>query len=378
MTAMTTQPTSDTTIFSEFDAKYCYVATVQTPEFVAGAAVTYTEHTYNPVTRGGYTADLLGVAAKPRVSIPSAVSPGSSFVLLVMFYNEADTTEGFVAAGKTHWNNANGFYIASKTNINTLEINGGGSGYPTISAPNIGAIGTLHVLAVEFSGTIANLSLNGATLGTVTGLEAAGAWPSGIAFGNYAGTADGTTTSRSIIMGAVLGSKGSKTLNQLTANPWLIFDDGASSGASAQITATADDTTASFNASVSPLAQIAATTADATFSGGASTGSASAQISATTDDAVFSGTATGDTSSGTITTPALKNNTGTVLASLSGWTVNVYNASTGALVVQKTGLSTNAFGVLTITDALIVAGTSYTYEPVHVTYGRRLPLAAAA
>lgn len=73
-----------------------------------------------------------------------------------------------------------------------------------------------------------------------------------------------------------------------------------------------------------------------------------------------------------ITTPPLKNNTGTVLASISGWTVNVYNASTGALVVQKTGLSTDSSGVISFTDAAITGGT-YSYEPVHATYGRRLP-----
>lgn len=79
----------------------------------------------------------------------------------------------------------------------------------------------------------------------------------------------------------------------------------------------------------------------------------------------------------TITTPPLRNNTGTLLASIGGWTVNVYNTSTGALVLQKTGLSTSAGGVLTITDAALSAG-SYAYEPVHATYGRRLPIGAAA
>jgi len=82
--------------------------------------------------------------------------------------------------------------------------------------------------------------------------------------------------------------------------------------------------------------------------------------------------------SGTITTPALKNDSGTVLASLSGWTVNVYHATTGERIVQKTGLTTSAGGVLTITDALIVAGTTYAYEPVHATYGRRSPTGVAA
>ena len=81
---------------------------------------------------------------------------------------------------------------------------------------------------------------------------------------------------------------------------------------------------------------------------------------------------------GSISTPPIKNNTGTLLANVSGWTVNVYNVSTGAFVVQKTGLATDASGVLTITDSAIVAATTYSYEPVHATYGRRLPTAVAA
>ena len=114
-------------------------------------------------------------------------------------------------------------------------------------------------------------------------------------------------------------------------------------------------------------------TGSGTTNGSASGTPSSASLSA--PSATGTGTTAGN---GTITTPSLKNNTGTVLASISGWTVNVYNASTGALVVQKTGLATNASGILTITDAAIVSGTSYTYEPVHATYGRRLPTGTAS
>jgi chitodextrinase len=62
---------------------------------------------------------------------------------------------------------------------------------------------------------------------------------------------------------------------------------------------------------------------------------------------------------GTLTTPALKNNTGTVLANEVGAKAHVYNVTTGALVVAKTGQSTSAGGVMTVTDAAIVAGTEY-------------------
>lgn len=60
----------------------------------------------------------------------------------------------------------------------------------------------------------------------------------------------------------------------------------------------------------------------------------------------------------TLATPPLKNNTGTLLANESGATVYVY-AIGGGHVVTKTGQTTDASGVMTITDAAISAGTQY-------------------
>lgn len=80
----------------------------------------------------------------------------------------------------------------------------------------------------------------------------------------------------------------------------------------------------------------------------------------------------------TLSTPPLKNNTGTLLANLSGITVNVYNATSGVLVVQKTGLSSSAAGVVTFSDGALVAGSTYAYEVVTPANGRRLPTGTAA
>ena len=60
-----------------------------------------------------------------------------------------------------------------------------------------------------------------------------------------------------------------------------------------------------------------------------------------------------------IVTEPLKNNTGTVLASETGIEVCVYNQSTGVLVVKLTGQSTDASGVMTLTDNALVTGTAY-------------------
>ena len=102
---------------------------------------------------------------------------------------------------------------------------------------------------------------------------------------------------------------------------------------------------------------ITSTAANATFSGSAHV-SPRASFAATTTAAVASTAATG-ASQGTITTPALKNNTGTVLANETGATVYVYAPDTGVLVVKKTGQTTNESGVLVVTDASISSGTQY-------------------
>lgn len=62
---------------------------------------------------------------------------------------------------------------------------------------------------------------------------------------------------------------------------------------------------------------------------------------------------------GTITLSGLKNNTGTQLTSQSGYTVDVYNLTTGALVVRKAGLTTTDQAALVVTDEALVAGTEY-------------------
>ena len=148
----------------------------------------------------------------------------------------------------------------------------------------------------------------------------------------------------------------------------LVITDGAggedyfypeSAGSSATLTATTATPAFSGSAQVAPLTSITVTTASPTFSGGASSGLAEATVTATTASPAFSGSATGDVSQGTLTLPVLKNNTGTILANETGATVHVYAVSTGNKIVTKTGQTTNGSGVMSVTDALIVAATQY-------------------
>lgn len=123
-----------------------------------------------------------------------------------------------------------------------------------------------------------------------------------------------------------------------------------------------------------------ATLDDVSASGTLSVGSSIVSGTATLDDITASGTVSSSPASGTITSPVLKNNTGTVLASVTGIVANVYNATTGALVVRKTGLSSNGSGIVTITDVLLTAGVTYAYELdlSATSQGRRLPTGVAA
>ena len=117
---------------------------------------------------------------------------------------------------------------------------------------------------------------------------------------------------------------------------------------------------------------------DLGVSGGMSTGASDLSGGATLGDLSASGTL--GTPPGVITTPVLKNNAGTILASVSGIVANIYHPTTGVLIVRKTDLSSNGSGIVTITDALLASGTTYAYELdlSATTQGRRLPTGVAA
>lgn len=121
-----------------------------------------------------------------------------------------------------------------------------------------------------------------------------------------------------------------------------------------------------------------ATLDDMTASGSITSIASSLSGSVTLDDMTASGSM--GAAPGVITSPILKNNTGTILASVTGIVANVYHPTTGALIVRKTGLTSSAGGIVTITDALLAAGTTYAYELdlSATTQGRRLPTGVAA
>jgi hypothetical protein len=152
--------------------------------------------------------------------LPSAVSPGSNFLAVVCFQTITDTTSGILMAGKTFWSNTNGFMFDSKTNTDTLEINGGdGSTFPALSVPTVGkADGLIKTLVIQYRGTKADVFMNGRAYGTVT-IAAAGTWPSGLGIGDYSAS-NSQNADRKFYFGGVI-----KTGDPLSisANPWQIF-----------------------------------------------------------------------------------------------------------------------------------------------------------
>lgn len=175
-------------------------------------------------------------------------------------------------------------------------------------------------------------------------------------------------------------------LYQSAGGAFVIGTSGASGGGSpdatangATLTATATLVPGTATGTGDAVATGATLIATSSLIAGAATGTSqgtAAGATLTGISSLIAGTATAD-NSGTIASPVLKNNTGTILANEVGVIVNVYNATTGALVVQKTGQTSDASGIVTVTDALIVAGATYAYEVVLASHGRRLPTAAA-
>lgn len=150
----------------------------------------------------------------------------------------------------------------------------------------------------------------------------------------------------------------------------------ASSGPTSAITATTANSVGSLTSKSSPLSSIAATTASLAAAWSSTVGVESA-IAATTAAAVGALTSTGSTGNGTFTSEVLRDNTGTIVASKALNHVALYNDTTGALVVRKTGLSTNGSGIFTFTDAAITAGTTYRVDWEDVDGRRRMPRKAA-
>jgi len=142
---------------------------------------------------------------------------------------------------------------------------------------------------------------------------------------------------------------------------------------------TGTPTTAGTYASLSVRATdtIAQTVDSDTFTYTISAAAAGATISATTAAATFSGSAQPASGLGTFTSEVLKDNTGAVVASKALTFVALYHDTTNALVVKKTGLSTNGSGIFSFSDAAVTTGQTYRVDWEDADGRRRMPRKAA-
>lgn len=148
--------------------------------------------------------------------------------------------------------------------------------------------------------------------------------------------------------------------------------------ASTTISATLANITGSVTSVSAPKTAIAATLANVAGSVASGSGSLVTTIATTLGNIVGSITSIGSTTNGTFTSEVLKDYAGNVLENVSLNFVRFYNDTTGALVLNKTGVSTNGSGIVTFTDAALVAGTTYRVDWETSAGSRRMPRKAAA
>lgn len=95
------------------------------------------------------------------------------------------------------------------------------------------------------------------------------------------------------------------------------------------------------------------------------------------DTVSASGTVSGG-SSAAFTVGPLRDNFRNLRADQTGVTVDIYDATTRALIVRETGLTTNASGMMTVSSASMVAATAYRFNVVFADGVECLPVATAA
>lgn len=73
----------------------------------------------------------------------------------------------------------------------------------------------------------------------------------------------------------------------------------------------------------------------------------------------------------------LRDNMNQVVANVALTYARVYDIATGALVLEKTGLSTDNNGYYTVSDDALISGTQYLHDYLLSDGKRRMPVKAA-
>ena len=164
----------------------------------------------------------------------------------------------------------------------------------------------------------------------------------------------------------------------LRSTALFIPAESGGSSATTTISATLGAITGSVASKSSPKTAISAALANVSASITSGSGSLKTTITATLGNIAGEITSTGSTTNGTFTSEVLKDYAGNVLANTALNFVRFYNDTTGALVLNKTGVSTNGSGIVTLSDAALVAGTTYRVDWETAAGSRRMPRKAAS
>lgn len=129
------------------------------------------------------------------------------------------------------------------------------------------------------------------------------------------------------------------------------------------------------NGQISVTAAAAWTEANDTPAIAVTVGAPSVTIAAAWTEANDTVAITGTVTNPTLTTRIFRNNTGTPRVNLANCTLNIYNATSGVLILHLTGLTTTAAGRLVVSNAALAFGVPVTYEADFSAagFGRRLP-----
>ena len=166
--------------------------------------------------------------------------------------------------------------------------------------------------------------------------------------------------------------------NSLGANNAFGLVQSAASSTPTTISATLGAITGSVSSKSNPKTAISATLANVSASITSGSGTRTTTITATLANVAGAITSTGNVVNGVFSSEVLKDYAGNVLVNAPLNFVRLYDDTTGALVLNKTGVTTNASGIVTFSDAALVAGTTYRVDWETTAGSRRMPRKAAA
>lgn len=291
-----------------------------------------------------------GVTLSPGLSLNTNTGATSYTIFVAANSFSAGTNGG---AGGDTFQDPSALYAGSDSNGNyTPEIAIFGNGDPAMtigynSPPSHGTGGTVvgngaHSLVLTRpagDNTSMNLYKDG---GATSLMTTGGGWGNGtVSLDTIGGRDTFGTANMQMVYFAVFN----KVLSSSEISSLHSSLTGSNAFALVNVTATANVVGAA--SSQSAVSSAAAITREFTVTAAACTESSSS-----------SAAAIGFGTPGTITTLPLKNNAGMVLANQTGITVYAYKL-TGELAVTKTGLTSDASGIVSFTDPATPAGTQY-------------------